>query len=88
MLIVDIKRPIINWNTEIAVLKQNEYKIFQYVWTIVIVLLLMYGYNVFENINIKIVMLILLIFFMVLLILLNIYVKKQIKKNKLFKKII
>lgn len=88
MLIVDIKRPIINWNTEIEVLKQNENKIFQYVWTIVIVLLLMYGYNVFENINIKIVMLILLIFFMVLLILLNIYVKKQIKKNKLFKKII
>ena len=88
MLIVDIKHPIMNWNTEIEVLKQNGNKVFQYVWTIVVMLLFMYAYNIFEDVNINIVILLLSIFFTVVLVILNIYVKVQIKKDKLFKNII
>ena len=87
MLIVDIKRPIMNWNTEIE-LKQNGNKVFQYVWTIVVILSLMYSYNIFENVNIYIAILILSILFTLVLWIFNIYVKKQIKNNKLFKNII
>ena len=88
MLVVDIKRPIMNWNTEIEVLKQNGNKVFQYVWTIVVILSLMYSYNIFENVNIYIAILILSIVFTLVLWIFNIYVKKQIKNNKLFKNII
>lgn len=88
MLIVDIKRPISNWNSEIEVIKQNGNKIFQYVWTIVVVLLLMYTYDIFRNMSINMVMLILLIFFTILLSILDRYVKIQIKKNKFFRNII
>ena len=88
MLIVDIKHPIINWNTEIEVLKQNGNKVIQYVWTIVVMLFLMYTYNIFTDISINFVIFILSIFFTILLLILNIYVKKQINKNKLFKNVI
>ena len=77
-----------NWNTEIEVLKQNGNKVFQYVWTIVVILSLMYSYNIFENVNIYIAILILSILFTLVLWIFNIYVKKQIKNNKLFKNII
>ncbi len=88
MLIVDVKRPILNWNSEMEVIKQNGNKIFQYVWTIIVVLLLMYIYNIFENVNLYMGIFITLIIFTVLLLIVNIYVKRQIKKNKLFKNII
>lgn len=87
MLIVDIKRPKLDWKAEIDVFKQNENKIFQYVWTITVVVLLMYIKNVFENINLYIAILATFIIFTVIFIIINIYIKKQINKNKLFKKI-
>ena len=86
MLIVDIKRPIMNWNTEMEVLKQNGNKIFQYVWTIVVVLILMYAYNILKNTYML--MLILFILFTGVWMILDKYVKIQNKKNKLFKNII
>ena len=88
MLIVDIKRPILNWKAEIDVFKQNGNKIFQYVWTITVVVILMYIKRLFENINLYIAILATFIIFTVIFIIINIYVKKQINKNKLFKKII
>ncbi len=88
MLIVDIKKPQINWSTELEVFKQNSNKIFQYVWTIEVVLLLMYIKNIFENININIAMLIIFLFFTAIILILDRYARVQIKKNKLFKNII
>ena len=88
MLIVDIKRPKLNWKAEIDVFRQNENKIFQYVWTITVVVLLMYIKRLFENINLYIAILATFIIFTVIFIIINIYVKKQINKNKLFKKVI
>ena len=53
MMIVDIKRPNLDWNAEIEVIKQNENKLFQYVWSIVTVVILMYTKNLFaDNFNI------------------------------------
>ena len=55
MMIVDIKRPNLDWNAEIEVIKQNENKLFQYVWSIVTVVILMYTKNLFaDNFNIYI----------------------------------
>ena len=88
MLIVDIKRPKLDWKAEIDVFRQNENKIFQYVWTITVVVLLMYIRRLFENVNLYIAILATFIIFTVIFIIINIYVKKQINKNKLFKKII
>ena len=42
MLIVDLLKPKLDWDTEYAVLKQNNNKIFQYVFTVFIILLLIY----------------------------------------------
>lgn len=88
MLIVDIKRPKLNWKAEMDIFRQNENKIFQYVWTITVVVILMYIKRLFENINLYIAILATFIIFTVIFIIINIYVKKQINKNKLFKKII
>lgn len=88
MLIVDIKRPKLDWKAEIDVFRQNENKIFQYVWTITVVVLLMYIRRLFENVNLYIAILATFIIFTVIFIIINIYVKKHINKNKLFKKVI
>ena len=88
MLIVDIKRPILNWKAEIDVFKQNGNKIFQYVWTIIVVVLLMYIKSIFKNLNMYIAILGTFIIFFIILFIINIYVTNQIKKNKLFKNII
>ena len=88
MLIVDIKRPKLDWKAEIDVFRQNENKIFQYVWTITVVVLLMYIKRLFENMNLYIAILSTFIIFTVIFIIINMYVKKQINKNKLFKKVI
>ena len=87
MLIVDLKRPFLNWNTEYEVIKQNGNKLFQYVYTIMIVLLLMYFINVLDTINFNIALIIITSILTMLIIITDRYVKNQIKKNKLFNKI-
>lgn len=88
MLIVDIKRPILNWNAEIDVFKQNGNKIFQYVWTIIVVVILMYIKRAFKDLNLYIGIFSTLAIFAILLFVVDTYVRKQIKNNKLFKNII
>ena len=87
MLIVDLKRPFLNWNTEYEVIKQNGNKLFQYVYTLMIVLLLMYFINVLDEINFNIALIIITSILTMLIIITDRYVKNQIKKNKLFNKI-
>ena len=87
MLIVDLKRPFLNWNTEYEVIKQNGNKLFQYVYTIMIVLLLMYFINVLDTINFNIALIIITSILTMLIIITDRYVRNQIKKNKLFNKI-
>ncbi len=88
MLIIDIKKPNLDWDNETDAIKRNQNKLFQYVLTIIIILLLIYFAQVFENIKINLnlsMVLISTILFLVLFII-NLIVKKNI--NKIFNKII
>lgn len=86
MLIIDLINPKLKWDTEYALLKQNNNKIFQYVFTIASILLLIYESSVFEKINMDLSILLTGIIYLALIILIICVVK--IKSNKLFKKII
>ena len=88
MLIVDMKRPILDWKSEVDIFKQNGNKIFQYVWTIIAILLLMYIRKICENLNVYFGILVMFIFFAIVFVIINVIIIKQIKKNKLFKNII
>ncbi len=85
MLIVDFMKPKLEWDTEYAVLKQNNNKIFQYVFTIFIILLLSYLNKVLENINLDTSISVTGIIFIVIIAIINIF--GRIKQNKLFEKI-
>lgn len=87
MLIIDLKRPILNWENEYEVLKQNSNKFFHYVYTIAIVLLLMYLINILKTINFNIAIIGVTLIFVIVLLITNQYVRVQIRKNKLFEKI-
>ncbi len=87
MLIVDLKRPVLNWKNEYEVLKQNNNKLFQYIYTIFMVLTLMYFMNIFNDINFNTAILIISCIFVISIIFIDKYVKVQTKKNKLFDKI-
>ena len=86
MVIVDLKRPHINWDTEVSAVKQNENKLFQYVLSIGIILLLSYLSKIMIdfNLNLSVILIFFILLFLVFLI--NLYLKKNI--NKLFKKVI
>ena len=88
MLIVDIKRPILNWKAEVEVFKQNGNKIFQYVWTIAVVVILMYIRKACETVNLYIGFLAIFVVFVLILFIVDKYVRKGIKNNKLFKNVI
>lgn len=89
MLIVDIKKPILDWNSEIEVMKQNSNKIFQYFWTIIIFLILMYLKKIFINMNFNVNMYVcsLILLFLIFIIIINYFIIKQINKNKFLNKI-
>ena len=85
MCIIDLKRFNLNWTTETAVLKDNGTKSYQYVTTIVVILILIYFTNIFMDVNINVSLSSILGILIIILILIKMYIKKNI--NKLFKKI-
>ena len=85
MLIIDFIRPKLNWDTEYAILKQNNNKTFQYVFTVLIIFLLIYLSKVLEGINLNIALIITGIIFSIMILLINILVYN--KQDKLFKNI-
>lgn len=85
MLIVDLINPKLEWDTEYAVLKQNNNKIFQYVFSIISILFLIYMDNIFTDLNLEIALGYMAIIFISIIILINIFVKIKIKS--LYKKI-
>lgn len=86
MLIVDLLKPKLEWDTEYDVLKQNNNKIFQYVFTAIIIFLLVYFSKIFKNVDINLSIILTGIIFIIFILIINIIVK--IKQKKLFKKII
>lgn len=86
MLIVDLRRPNLDWDTEYSVVKKSDNKLFQYVWMIINVLLLMYIGKIFKEVDILINLIGEIIIFAIIFIGIDRGVKKW--QNKLFNKII
>lgn len=85
MLIVDLKNPNLEWTNESAVIKDNGKKLYQYIYTIIIILILSYLSRIFENIKINISLLLIFTIFCIILFIINVYIKKNM--DKLFRKI-
>ena len=85
MLIIDLKKPNLNWTTETSVLKDNGNKLYQYVTTILICLVIFYFAKIFEDVNFKVSFSIVIIILSIILFIINKIIKKNI--NKLFEKI-
>ncbi len=86
MLIVDLRRPNLNWEAEYTVVKKSDNKFFQYAFMIVNILFLMYIAKILEDMNILVGLIIEMIIFALLFIILDRFIKKI--QNKLFNKII
>lgn len=85
MVIVDLQKGNMDWNSEYDVVKQNNNKLYQYVLTIFIVLLLNYFSKIFSDVNLNLACILILIILLIILIIVNKIIK--INKNKLFNKI-
>ena len=85
MLLIDLKRPYLNWTSEHSVVKKNDNKSFQYALTIILILVYMYLSNIFKNVNVIITLIIEIFIFMITFIIIDRIVKK--KSNKLFNNI-
>lgn len=86
MLIVDLKRPVLNWDSEYMLVKKNDNKIFQYVTLICLILIFFYLGNILKDIDINIAILVNLIVFIIIFLIINFLVRKYNKK--LFKNIV
>lgn len=86
MLLLDLKKPYLNWNSEHSVVKRNDNKSYQYALTIIMILIYMYLSNIFKEINVTETLIIEIIIFMTIFIIIDRIVKR--KSNKLFDKII
>lgn len=86
MLVVDLRRPNLDWDTEYSVVKKSDNKLFQYVFMIINVLFLVYLAKIFENINIIFALIGETVIFAFIFIIIDRSIKKW--QNKLFNKII
>lgn len=86
MLIVDLRRPNLNWDTAYSVVKKSSNKFFQYAFMIINVLFLMYVAKWLEGIDLKVALLAEMMIFAVIFFTIDRCVKKW--QSKLFNKII
>ncbi len=86
MLIVDLRRPNLNWDTVYSVVKKSSNKFFQYAFMIINVLFLMYVAKWLEGIDLKVALLAEMMIFAVIFFTIDRCVKKW--QSKLFNKII
>lgn len=85
MLVVDLRRPNLDWDTEYSVVKKSDNKVFQYAFMILNVLFLMYLSKIFSEMNVFIALIGEIAIFATVFIILDRCVKKW--QNKLFDKI-
>lgn len=86
MLVVNLRRPNLDWDTEYSVVKKSDNKLFQYVLMIVNIVFLMYIASILEDVNIVVTLIAETAIFAVIFIIIDRCVKKW--QNKLFNKII
>lgn len=84
MVVVDLYKPNLNWKAEYEAIKNNN-KLFQYVLTILIILILIYFNKIFDKLNLIISCLLIILILIILSFIINKIIKINI--NKLFKKI-
>lgn len=85
MLIVDLRRPNLYWDSEYSVVKKNNNKAFQYILMIANVLFLMYIAKLLENLSIEVVLVVEFFIYFILFIVIDRCVKKW--QRKLFNKV-
>jgi len=85
MVVVDLSDPNLDWNAEYEVISQNNKKLYQYVFTIFIILLLAYFSKIFSELSINISCILIILILLFILIIFNLIINKL--KIKLFKKI-
>ena len=85
MIIVDLLNPKLEWDSEYEILKQNNNRYFQYAFTVIVILILVYLNKVLEGINLNLAIIITSIVFLFILIIELILIK--IRENKIMKKI-
>lgn len=86
MVIVDLRRPNLDWDTEYSVVKKSDNKFFQYVVMIITVLFLIYIANIFKTTSVLVNLISEVIIFAIIFVIIDRAVKKW--QNKLFNKII
>lgn len=86
MLIVDLRRPNLDWATEEAVVKKSDNKLFQYALMIVNILLLLYIATIFKEKNLTYYLVCEISLYAVIFVIIDRCVKKW--QRKLFNKII
>lgn len=86
MLIVDLVRPNLDWDTTYSVVKKSDNKVFQYAFMIIHILFLMYLAKIFKNVDIIVALMGETIIYVILLFIIVKAVKKW--QKKLFRKII
>lgn len=84
MVVVDLYKPNLNWKADYEAIKNNN-KLFQYVLTILIILILIYFNKIFDKLNLIISCLLIILILIILIFIINKIIKINI--NKLFKKI-
>ena len=85
MLFIDLINPNINWDSEYEINKNSKNKIFQYAFSIIMILFITYLVKLLDNTNIIMSYLIFIDIFMMILFIINFIVKLNIKQ--LFNKI-
>ena len=85
MVLVDLSRPNLNWKIDYEAIKNNNNKLFQYVLTIIIILILIYFNKVYSDVNLNFACILIFIILNILIIVINKIIKINIKK--LFSKI-
>ena len=85
MLTIDLKNPNLDWTTESSAINDRIKKLYQYVFTIIIIIVLSYITKILKGINIINSLIFITSIELITLITINLYIKKNI--NKLFKKI-
>ena len=85
LLITNLRKPNLNWQTETSASKDNGNRMVQYGLTIINILILIYFTKIFKNININISLLIILFIYLIFILIINKYLK--LNNKKLFNKI-
>lgn len=85
MVLVDLSRPNLTWKADYEAIKNNNNKLFQYVFTIIIILILVYFNKILSDINLIVSCLLIILILIILILIINKIIKINIKK--LFKKI-